>query len=170
VCKFNNQNHLEENMNSLHLVIGTAVIMGLLGATAESQGEMFIYPEKGQTKEQQEQDQFSCYKWAKEQTGFDPTQVTAAAPPPAPEGGQAVKGAAKGAALGAVGGAIAGDAGKGAAVGAAVGGGAGAMKKRGAEKGYEKQVEQQAAEQKAKLDTFNRAYGTCLQGKGYKVG
>ncbi len=144
--------------------------MSLLGATAESRGEMFIFPEKGQSKEQQEQDEFACYKWAKEQTGIDPNKTTAAAPPPAPESGQVARGAASGAAVGAIGGAIAGDAGKGAAAGAAVGGGAGAVRKRGAQKEYQKEVEQQATSQQAKQETFNRAYGTCMQGKGYKVG
>lgn len=88
--------------------------------------DVFLYPSKGQTKNQQEQDEFACYKWGKEQTGFDPTQTVQQAAP-LQQYGQIVGGAARGAALGAIGGAIAGDAGKGAAIGAAVGGGAGAM-------------------------------------------
>lgn len=44
------------------------------------------------------------------------------------------------------------------------------MRKRGAQKEYQKEVEQQATSQQAKQETFNRAYGTCMQGKGYKVG
>jgi hypothetical protein len=156
-------------MNRLHLVIGAAVI-SLLGVTAESWGEMFIFPEKGQSKEQQEQDQFTCYKWAKEQTGIDPNQTTAAAPPPPPQSGQMAKGAAKGAAVGAIGGAIGGDAGKGAAIGAGVGAAAGAHRRRQSEAQYRQQVEQQSATQQTNQQTFNRAYGTCLEGKGYKVG
>src|SRR6478672_9358833 len=52
------------------------IVIGVLFMTGEAFAGMdvFVYPSKGQTKEQQEQDEFSCYKWAKEQTGFDPTQ------------------------------------------------------------------------------------------------
>src|SRR5512134_1461607 len=78
------------------------IVMGLLFMTQESLAgvEVFVYPSKGQTKEQQEQDEFSCYKWAKEQTGFDPNQPMQQAAAPPPQGG-AVKGAARGAAIGA---------------------------------------------------------------------
>src|SRR6188472_2619660 len=79
------------------------IVMGLLFMTHEGLAglEVFVYPSKGQTKEQQEQDEFACYKWAKEQTGFDPTQPVqqqAGTPPPQ---NAAVKGAARGAAIGA---------------------------------------------------------------------
>ena len=83
-----------------------------------------VFPSEGQSKEQQEMDEFKCHKWAKEQTGLDPMAM-ASAPTQAPSqsgGGEVVRGGARGAALGAIGGAIAGDAGKGAAIGAAVGG------------------------------------------------
>ena len=33
-----------------------------------------VYPKNGQTKEQQAADQFECHRWARSQTGFDPTQ------------------------------------------------------------------------------------------------
>ena len=131
--------------------------------------EVFVYPTKGQTKEQQEQDEFACYKWAKEQTGFDPTQPVqqqAGAPPPQ---NTAVKGAARGAAIGAIGGAIGGDAGKGAAIGAGVGAAGGAMRRRQAEQ------QQAIAQQKAK-DAYNaevagykRAFSACMTGRGYTV-
>ncbi len=32
--------------------------------------DVFVYPKNGQSKDQQEQDQFACYKWAKEQTAL----------------------------------------------------------------------------------------------------
>jgi hypothetical protein len=146
------------------------VLMGVLFTVdgAHAGLDVYVYPSKGQTKDQQEQDEFSCYKWAKEQTGFDPTQPvqqTAAAPP---QGG-AVKGAARGAAIGAIGGAIGGDAGKGAAIGAGVGAAGGAMRRRHAEQ------QQMAAQQKAK-DAYNadiagykRAFSACMTGRGYTV-
>jgi hypothetical protein len=35
---------------------------------------LYIYPKKGQNAEQQETDRYECYRWAVQQTGFDPTQ------------------------------------------------------------------------------------------------
>ncbi len=85
--------------------------------------DVYIYPEKGQSQEQQQKDEYECYNWGKQQTGFDPmARPTATSPPPEQTSHGALGGAARGAAVGAVGGAIAGDAGKGAAVGAAAGG------------------------------------------------
>jgi len=34
----------------------------------------YIYPKNGQSQEQQAADKFECHDWAKNQTGFDPTQ------------------------------------------------------------------------------------------------
>jgi hypothetical protein len=95
--------------------------------------DLYIYPQKGQSKEQQEKDKFDCYQWAKGQTGFDPmARPTATSPPPQQEAqqGGVGRGAARGAAAGAVGGAIGGDAGKGAAIGAASGAMIGGMRRR----------------------------------------
>jgi hypothetical protein len=39
-----------------------------------TKSDLMIYPKNGQTKEQQAADQFECHRWAKGQTGFDPTQ------------------------------------------------------------------------------------------------
>ena len=45
------------------------------------------YPAKGQSQEQMEKDKFSCYQWAKNETGFDPMQTpTGSAPPPTAAG------------------------------------------------------------------------------------
>jgi len=146
------------------------IVMGLVFTASESLAglDVFVYPGKGQTKEQQEQDEYACYKWGKEQTGFDPTQTVQQAAPPQ-EHGQVVHGAARGAALGAIGGAIGGDAGKGAAIGAAVGGGAGAMRRRRQERQYE--MAQQEAEQQyeASVAGYKRAFTACMTGRGYTV-
>lgn len=154
-------------MKSLKLIVLSAV--AVLLADPVLSADLFVYPKNGQSKEQQEQDNFACYKWSKEQTGVDPTQPVQQASAPPPQGGQVAGGAARGAALGAIGGAIAGDPGKGAAIGAAVGGGAGAMRKRGAQKQHaaaEKQAEQQ---QQAAVQNYQRAFKTCMEGKGYTV-
>lgn len=157
-------------IRAMLVTIIMAVVIALIGLSSETDAQMFVFPEKGQTKEQQELDEFTCYKWAKEQTGIDPNQQTAAAAPPPPQGGQVARGAARGAAVGAIGGAIGGNAGKGAAIGAGVGAGAGAIRRRRAEMEYRQEVQEQAADRQASQQTFNRAYGVCLEGKGYKVG
>jgi hypothetical protein len=138
--------------------------------------EMFIYPNKGQSKEQQEKDKFECYTWARNQTGFDPMEVpTATAPPPEKEAkkGGVAKGAVGGALLGLGVGAIAGDAGKGAAIGAVGGGVFGGARRQGQKK-QEAHAEQQWAQEQAsqyaqRRNQYNRAYGACLDGRGYTV-
>jgi len=148
------------------VMVGTFSVVSTGLAVA---AEQFVFPKSGQTKEQQEQDEFTCYKWAKEQTGFDPNKpVEQAGAPAAPKGG-AVSGAAKGAAVGAVGGAIGGDAGKGAAVGAGVGAAAGAHKKRKGEKQQAAAQQQAAQQQEASVGNYQRAFGACMEGKGYTV-
>lgn len=36
--------------------------------------DLYIYPQSGQTDEQQSNDKYECHKWASSQAGFDPTQ------------------------------------------------------------------------------------------------
>lgn len=134
--------------------------------------EPIIFPAKGQSPEQTEKDKTDCYAWATQQTGFDPMQPpqTAQAPPPQSQGpsGERVKGAARGAVIGGVVGEVADDdAGEGAAAGAAAGVVAGGMKTR---QGRRQQAEQQqqAATDEAR-NTFNRAFGACMEGKGYTI-
>jgi len=130
--------------------------------------EAFVYPQKGQSADQQAKDKAECAQWATGQTGFNPMAAAPAAAQAAPTGG-AVRGAARGALAGAAVGAIAGDAGKGAAIGATAGGLGGAMRKRDNERVAAQQNQQQAAQQDAARTNYNRAYGACLEGRGYSV-
>ncbi|MFZ0473479.1 MAG: glycine zipper family protein [Bacteroidales bacterium] len=138
-----------------------------------SQGlKLYVYPAKGQSQQQQKEDEFECYKWAMEQSGVDPLNLPKVEAAPAQSGptGGAVRGAAKGAAAGAAIGAITGDAGEGAAVGAA----AGAMAGRRAGKQAQAQQNQQAqanaaATEQAIKDSFAKAFSVCLEGKGYTI-
>ena len=135
-----------------------------------------IYPNKGQSVEQQEKDKSECYMWAKQQTGFDPMQTpTATSPPPAqeaPQGGVG-RGAARGALVGVTAGAIAGDAGKGAAIGAASGALIGGMRRndqqRQQQQAQQQWEQEQAANYANQRNNYNRAYGACLEGRGYTV-
>ncbi|MBW2238638.1 MAG: hypothetical protein JRC58_00475 [Deltaproteobacteria bacterium] len=138
--------------------------------------ELVIYPAKGQSQEQLDKDKYECYSWAKQQSGFDPMQQPKATEPPpqqeAQKGGVG-RGAARGALVGVTAGAIAGDAGKGAAIGAASGAIVGGARRRDQQR-QQQQAEQQWAQQQAATytknrDGYNRAYGACLEGRGYTV-
>lgn len=138
--------------------------------------QVFIYPARGQSPQQEQFDKGQCYSWAVQQSGFDPANPqVAAAPasmPGAPQGGL-FRGAAGGAALGAVGGAIGGDAGQGAAIGAAVGGLFGMMRRaRWAEEQQQMQQQRMAQQQSALAGghaAYNRAFSVCMTGRGYTV-
>jgi Glycine zipper len=131
-----------------------------------------IYPARGQSAQQQNNDTAQCQLWATQTTGVDPVAIAqqgANQPPPQQQQGGMLRGAAGGAALGAMGGAIAGDAGKGAAIGAVVGTAAGGIRQRRrneAAAGQQQANNQQASQQMA---TFSRAVAACMTGRGYTV-
>jgi hypothetical protein len=130
---------------------------------AFGQGEPIIYPAKGQDQKQLDKDKYECYSWAKQQTGFDPIKPQQQASQA--QQGAASGGAARGAATGAAIGAIGGDAGKGAATGAVIGG----IRKRMKAKHAEQAQQQQAAGYASKRKEYDRAFGACLEGRGYTV-
>jgi hypothetical protein len=151
----------------MQLYIGIAVLSLAYAAAAQ---QPIVYPAKGQSPQQQSQDDAECAAWAKQSTGIDPAAV--ASSPPSQQtssavgGGQRVRGAARGAAGGAAIGAIAGDAGKGAAAGAVVGtlgSGRRARQQQGA------QYQQAQAQQQELIQTYYRGYGACMEGRGYTI-
>lgn len=164
------------NLKSMRFLTSTLWFTALLCTTPVLGADMYIYPTKGQSQEQQTRDKSECHTWAVQQAQFDPTQQTPATPPsasaPVPQGG-GVKGAARGAAVGAVGGAIAGDTGKGAAVGAATGAMAGRMRQR--DQIQQQQAQQQQAQQQQQAayaqrrSEYDRAVRACLTGRGYTI-
>ena len=162
-------------MKSAKIVIACLALTIFFSLAAQAQ-DPIVYPSQGQSNEQMEQDKFQCYNWAKQQTGFDPMQVptaTSAPPPQQSEGPGVVGGAGRGALGGLAVGAIAGDAKKGAAIGAAAGGLFGGMKSNNSRRQNEQQQQQWANQQTANYanqrNNYNRAYGACLQGRGYTV-
>lgn len=130
--------------------------------------QLMIYPQKGQSPQQQQQDQGECHVWAMQQSGYNPS-TPMAPPPPPPPGGQAVQGAARGAAVGAVGGAIGGNAGKGAAAGAAAGAVFGTMRRNNENRQYQAQVSSQQQQTAGLQANYNRALAACMSGRGYTV-
>jgi hypothetical protein len=122
------------------------------------------YPAKGQNAQQQQKDDGECYVWAKGNTGIDPAKVANAPPPssgPAVGGGERVSGAARGAIIGGI-----ANGSDGARTGAAVGVAVGGMRARQNRRAQNASAQSQ---QQGSLDTFYRAYGACMEGRGYTI-
>ena len=135
--------------------------------------DVFVYPPEGQTQEQQELDEHSCYKWARDNTGFDPMVVPVATEAPPEQSGGGGAGAGGGAVAGAAVGGIAGGssgAWKGAAVGGVIGGTRRSKKQGQAQQEQQAYAQDQQAQYAAARNEYNRAYATCLQASGYSVG
>jgi hypothetical protein len=145
--------------------ISLAVAVLALTWSVQAQQKPAVYPAKNQSAAQQQKDDGECYTWAKGNTGVDPAALAAAPPPstaPAPTGDRA-KGAVKGAV---VGGLVTGGDSHGAAAGAAVGMMAGGAKSRQKQQAAAQQSTQQ---QQQAMGNFYKAYGACMQGRGYSV-
>jgi hypothetical protein len=152
------------------------LVIAILYAVPALAQDLIVFPAKGQSDDQMARDKSECYQWAQKQTGFDPMGTPGASTPPPQQGAQqggVVRGGARGAAVGAVGGAIAGDAGKGAAIGAATGALLGGMRRRDQQRSQQQAQQQweqqQAAQYNQNRNTYNRAFGVCLEAKGYTV-
>ena len=166
------------NMKKIKTIFTVAILLvGITSSFAQSNGlaksiGVFVFPNEDQTSEQQNKDESDCYKWAMDQTNYDPMN------PPVVKGntvdtspdGAAVVGSAKGAAAGAAIGSVGGEMGKGAAVGAMVGGIRGRRAKKGAD-ANQQQANNAAAAAKSNdmAAEYKRAFSTCLQAKGYTV-
>lgn len=147
-----------------HASVLAGILVACVCAIAWAQGDLMIYPKKGQSPEQLGKDRYECQGWAVQQSGFDPSmpQQTGSSTSSEPARRPLVGGAARGAAAGAAIGAIAGDAGKGAAIGAT----GGAFKR-----GFEN-VDSRRAAQSAPppgQDAYSRAMKACLEGRDYSV-
>lgn len=150
--------------NLFRAAIGTTALLFTLTASAQ-----IFYPAEGQSTELLQRDKGECHAWATQETGIDPIAL---AQTPLPEtsstgGGERVQGAAVGAIGGLAIGAITGHAGRGAAIGAVTGtmvGGRQARYNQASEQQYYQYQRQEA------MDTWHRAVGACMTGRGYTVG
>ena len=165
-----------------------AVLLGLLSACvtppprtyavpAPPPQRVFVYPAHGQSPEQTERDRYECHTWAVQQTGVDPSRADASAyervivQPSTPPGANTAGGAVAGAIIGAI---IGGprNAGAGAVLGGATGAIIGASADANAQQQArmtQQQINESAAEGRARADSYRRAIGACLQGRGYTV-
>jgi hypothetical protein len=139
---------------------------------------VYAYPLHGQSADQLDRDQYECYIWAKQQTGFDPSAPNLPAearvrfaPSGPPPGTNTAVGAVAGAAIGA---AIAPpwQRGFGALFGALIGGAIGSSADAtNAQRNA--QVASYTNAQLAQIDreaaNYRRALSACLEGRGYSV-
>ena len=86
-------------------VIPAAILAAMAWSVPSSAQDLYIYPNDGQSQEQQDADEFQCYKWARDESGFDPMATPTATEPPPPQEarkGGIGRGALRGAAIGGI--------------------------------------------------------------------
>jgi hypothetical protein len=138
---------------------------------------LYVYPANGQTPEQTDRDRYECHVWAVQQTGVDPSRADAnpyervVVQPANPPGSGAVAGLIGGALIGSI---LAGP--RAAGAGLIIGGATGAVIGSAADANAQAQAAQSQAQindsieaAHARADTYRRAIGACLQGRGYTV-
>jgi hypothetical protein len=148
-----------------------ALLVAVLAAPAVLANDLVVYPNSGQDQTQQDKDNYECYGWAKNQSGFDPMAAPTATEPP-PQQEAAVGGVGRGALRGAaIGGIIDGSDGAktGAAAGAVMGGMRRADQNRKQAQQQQQWEQEQAAQYQQGRNNYNRAYAACMEGRGYTV-
>jgi len=176
-------------LGAMRLAIPAAALIGLSACVvapppprtyavpAPPPQKVFVYPSNGQSAEQTDRDRYECHVWAVQQTGVDPSRADAnpyervVVQPANPPGSGTAAGAIGGAILGAL---IAGprDAGAGLVLGGVTGAVVGsAVDANAQEQAHmtQQQLNQSAAAGRARADSYRRALGACLQGRGYTV-
>ena len=152
--------------NALTLPAALAALLVACSALAQP----VVYPARGQSSSMQGRDDAECRSWATRNTGIDPARLASQPVPqetgPATGGGERARGAARGALGGLAIGAIAGDAGDGAAIGAVVGTMAGG---RQARQNQAARNQQAYGDRQADMNHYYRAYGACMEGRGYTI-
>jgi YMGG-like Gly-zipper len=146
---------------------GLAIAIGIVLCTPAFAQKPAVYPAHGQSAQKQQQDEGACGSWAKQNTGIDPVAVANAPPPPEGPTGARARGAARGAAAGAIVGDVNhNDAGHGAAVGATAGALAGGARSR---RQHAAEAQAATAGKQNAMNTYWKAFGACMQGRGYSV-
>jgi len=150
----------------------TAVCILWAVAEAASAQQPIVYPARGQSPQQQSADTGDCQVWATQTTGVNPAAVAQQlanqpsysqpqSQPPLP-----LLGMLGGAAIGGIAGG-----GQGAAIGAITGGLFGGWRQQHQQQQQQQWNQQQAADSFAQgqLASYNRAFGACMEGRGYVV-
>ena len=169
-------------MNLHKTMVGALICFLTVVSVNAGADEKYVFPAANQSEEQQKADEYACYQWAVEQSGYDPvedyetvsSQSDVDGRSDTSESGGTGKAVLGGAAKGAV---IAeasdGDASKGATTGATIGLIKGKRKQQAAREQERRAAEERAraeAEARQKLiSNFERANTACLEGRGYVV-
>jgi hypothetical protein len=138
---------------------------------------IIVYPANGQSAEQTDRDRYECHVWAVQQTGVDPSRSDGnpyervVVQPANPPGSGTAAGAIGGAILGAL---IAGP--RNAGAGLLLGGATGAVVGTAADASAQQQarmtqaqIDQESAQGRARANSYRRALGACLEGRGYTI-
>jgi hypothetical protein len=168
----------------LRRVLMSVVFMLCAGSLVYAGGMgTYAFPQKGQTPDQQNQDESGCAQWAADQTGINPAVLEyrqqeaqadlqkASAEASKPQLGRKLgRAALTGAALGEMDQHMDSGAGKGAAMGATLA----ASKMLGQKQEQKKQAplneaNAQAGQVQAETEQYVRAYSACMEGKGYSI-
>jgi hypothetical protein len=150
-----------------------ALLVGVLTVQLAWAQDMFIYPAAGQSADQQQKDEYECYNFGKQNSGFDPMAApTATTAKPQNEGASTGRRTLRGAGLGAaVGGIVDGSDGakKGAAAGAVTGLLFGGAKSRDTQKQQQQWEQEQQQIYAQNRTSYNRAFAACMEGRDYTV-
>lgn len=169
-------------MNHYHKKLGGLVCVLSVLSMAAVADETYVFPAANQSAEQQKKDEYECYLWAVEQSGYDPVAsgkaesslTTADSDNTSSESSGAGKSMLGGAARGAVIAEVSdGDAGKGAATGATLGLMKGKRRQQSQQEQERLEAEERAraeAEAREKLvSNYQRANAACLEGRNYVI-
>ena len=150
-------------------ILFTLIAFFALTTVVQAHG-LFIFPNEGQSQDQQDKDEFQCIRAATDRTGFNPMAAPGATRARPETQGGAVRGAAGGALLGTAVGALTGNTRRGALAGAAGGGLLGGMRREDSRRQQDQWADEQAAIQQADRAQWERAFSACMQARGYTVG
>lgn len=173
-------------MNRMHPMDIAYAALGLVlaagGAATHAQapsqaaaGEPVVYPSRGQDGKQQDLDRYQCHDWARAQSGFDLSRTPQPTTPVPPPGATApATDPTAGMAQGAIGGAAVGelahrDVGRSAATGALASGLLTKVKAQQQAKAASSAQPPQTVRSTPQRSTYDRAFGACLEGRGYTV-
>jgi len=131
--------------------------------------DLFVFPNDGQSQDQQDMDEFQCQRDARDRTGFDPAATPRATTAAPQQEGGVVRGATRGALLGGAIGAATGNTRQGLRAGAAGGGVMGGMRRADSSRQQDQWAQQEAANYQRNRNNWNRAFIACMEARGYTV-
>ena len=144
------------------------IVLLALAPVAHGQ-DLFVFPNEGQSQDQQDMDEFQCQRDARDRTGFDPMATPRATTARPQQQGGAGGGAVRGALLGTAVGAATGNTRRGATAGAVGGGLLGGARRADSNRQQDQWAQQEAANYQRQRNNWNRAFIACMEARGYTV-